>query len=210
MGCLYRLDFPNGKSYVGITTHSAQKRFSKHCDMATEAHSSALARALRKYSPSVVAVKTLAELDDWELLCLAEQEAISLFRTHTTKGGYNMTSGGEGVVDPDDEVRAKMSASSKRTWSSEELRAWRSAESKKQWADPVARETNAEKTRQRCKDPEHLKKMSEAGKQAWTGEKRVNQLAGRARRSMLHYANIQARIAYGECLKEKRPCSLIA
>lgn len=209
MGCLYRLKFPNGKSYVGITTHSAQKRFAKHCEMAVAAHSSALARAIRKYTPAAVEVKSLADLDDWELLCLAEQEAIDLFRTHTTRNGYNMTSGGDGVVDPDDEVRAKMSESSRRTWSSEELRAWRSAESKRQWADPAAREANAALTKERCKDPEYLKKMSEAGKQSWEGDKRKTQLAGRARRSMLHYAAIQVRLAYAECLGEKRACSLI-
>ncbi|MHB1236934.1 MAG: GIY-YIG nuclease family protein [Gallionella sp.] len=31
MGCLYQLIFPNGKSYIGISSNTAEQRFKAHC-----------------------------------------------------------------------------------------------------------------------------------------------------------------------------------
>lgn len=111
MGALYRLDFPGGKSYVGITTRTAFERFQEHCRDAAKGRRNAVFSALRKYGSGSVAVRTLVDgIGDWELLCLAEVEAIDKFRTRAPFG-YNMTAGGDGVINPSDDVRARKSAS---------------------------------------------------------------------------------------------------
>lgn len=91
---LYKLDFPSGKSYIGITSRTAQKRFLEHCAPSKKQNPCQL--ALQKYGKESVNLTVLATVDNWELLCLAEQEAIEKFNTFKPNG-YNITKGGEGV-----------------------------------------------------------------------------------------------------------------
>jgi group I intron endonuclease len=98
MGALYRLDFPNGKSYVGITSGTAESRFRDHVRDAKHKPSGwAVHRAIRKYGADAVKVVTLAIADSWEYLQLIEKNAIRVFGTFGTKG-YNMTAGGDGFL----------------------------------------------------------------------------------------------------------------
>lgn len=97
MGALYRLDFPSGKSYVGITMGSVESRFKKHVIDSTKGKPWAVQRALRRYGAEAVKVVTLAVSDSWEYLQLVEKNAIRVFGTFG-KGGYNMTAGGEGFL----------------------------------------------------------------------------------------------------------------
>lgn len=92
---LYRLDFPNGKSYVGITSKTALKRFTDHASNARRP-SFAVHHAIKKYGVSSVVLNTLV-IGDWEYLCEAEKRAIVVFNTKAPSG-YNLTDGGEGVV----------------------------------------------------------------------------------------------------------------
>lgn len=91
MGFLYRLDFPNGKSYVGITTGSVERRFRGHKKAASDGKKTLLYKAWRKYGDPFVVV--IAEIDD-SLLCDQEIKAIKEFST-LMPNGYNMTVGGE-------------------------------------------------------------------------------------------------------------------
>ena len=92
---LYQLKFPNGKSYIGITSFTAQERFKRHC---TPANNKGLCQhAIHKYGKENVILTVLSTVDNWELLCLAEQEAIEKFNTFYPNG-YNMTLGGEGTL----------------------------------------------------------------------------------------------------------------
>jgi len=91
---LYKLDFPNGKSYIGITSKTAQERFNQHCCKSKNKNPCQL--AIHKYGKENIIINVLAECNDWELLCLAEQEAIEKFNTFKPSG-YNLTKGGEGV-----------------------------------------------------------------------------------------------------------------
>lgn len=98
MGQLYRLDFSNGKSYVGITINSAAKRYRRHAWRA--ANESARAHlpvylAWRKYGAPELII--LADSDDWNELCTMETLAIFLHNTYVPNG-YNRTYGGEGAV----------------------------------------------------------------------------------------------------------------
>ncbi len=101
MGCLYRVSFPNGKAYLGITTQTAQARFKDHCSEAGRLKrekprgGSLLHHALNKY-PGQAQLEVLVIADDWDYLCELEQRAIQAFGTRKPNG-YNLTEGGEGT-----------------------------------------------------------------------------------------------------------------
>jgi group I intron endonuclease len=97
MGCLYRISFPSGKSYIGITMHTALGRFAEHCYEATRDNDRALKRALRKYGKDSATLETLAISNDWGYLTDIERRAIKVFGTFG-HGGYNMTVGGDGSL----------------------------------------------------------------------------------------------------------------
>ena len=92
---LYRLLFPNGKRYIGITSKTAQERFKAHCFPSQKQN--ACQKAIHKYGKENVVLTVLATVDNWELLCLAEIEAIEKFNTFAPNG-YNLTLGGEGSL----------------------------------------------------------------------------------------------------------------
>lgn len=112
MGQLYKLDFPNGKSYIGITTKTAAERLKTHGRDAPREKPGggpALYRAWRKHGAPTLTV--LAIVDD-AYLCETERRAIAVFGT-LSPGGYNLTVGGESSPAKHPEVRAKMSAAAK-------------------------------------------------------------------------------------------------
>lgn len=93
---LYKISFPahlTTKCYIGITSKTAQQRFKEHCQ---KYQNKLIHRAIKKHGKENAIITVLAECDDWELLCLAEQEAIEKFNTKNPNG-YNLTDGGEGV-----------------------------------------------------------------------------------------------------------------
>lgn len=94
MGVLYKIDFLKiGKSYIGISSISAEHRFKLHATQPRYL----IGNAFKKYGAYEAKLTVLAEHDDWAILCQMEIEAII---EHNTKApnGYNLTSGGEGVV----------------------------------------------------------------------------------------------------------------
>lgn len=114
MGALYRLDFPSGKSYIGITMGSVESRFRAHVLESTKRKGWAVHRAIAKYGVEAVKVVTLAISDSWGYLQLVEKNAIRVFGTFG-EGGYNMTAGGDGTQGHvvSEEERAKRSARSR-------------------------------------------------------------------------------------------------
>lgn len=98
MGHLYKIDFPSGKSYIGITSRTAEHRFSEHAVDALEKNSTHIIHnAIRKYGVSACEIVTLATEDDWATLCQMEKIAIKQFNSKSPNG-YNMTDGGDGSV----------------------------------------------------------------------------------------------------------------
>lgn len=98
MGALYQIEFPNGKSYIGITTQTPAARLRSHSKDAKHRKGDwAVHRALRKYGTGNVVLRTLAIANDWAYLQLIERNAIRVFGTFG-KGGYNMTAGGDGFL----------------------------------------------------------------------------------------------------------------
>ena len=94
---LYKLTFPNNKSYIGITSRTAVERFKEHCSESSKCRM--LKNAIAKYGKENAIITVLGVFDNWELLCLAEQEAIEKHQTFWKGGkGYNLTFGGDGVI----------------------------------------------------------------------------------------------------------------
>lgn len=121
MGELYRLDFPNGKSYVGITKNFSSSRFEDHKRRAFGGSKKKylLSNAWKKHGDPKLVI--LAVLEN-HMLPEAEVRAVKAFKT-MAPDGYNMTPGGEVSPMTVPEVAAKMAASSKGKKLSEEHKA---------------------------------------------------------------------------------------
>ncbi len=90
---LYKISFTTtNKVYIGISSVCAKRRLSAHIH---ENKGSLISKAIKKHGAPILTI--IGECDDWELLCLAEQEAISKFNS-ITPHGYNLTQGGEGSI----------------------------------------------------------------------------------------------------------------
>ena len=92
MGYLYKLDFPNGKSYIGLTFNSIKSRFYSHLYKSNSSNLP-LYNAWRKYGPPDLKVLAVINNDD---VHNSEIKAISIYKTKFPLG-YNLTDGGEGT-----------------------------------------------------------------------------------------------------------------
>lgn len=90
MGELYRLDFANGKSYIGITEKSSSERFLCH-KRAYKTSKMLVARAWRKYGQPNMTI--LAVIENFDL-AETEMRAIKVFDTQHPNG-YNLLEGGQ-------------------------------------------------------------------------------------------------------------------
>ena len=108
MGCLYQIEFPNGKSYIGITKFSAEKRFSGHCKD-SKCGKLLVHNAIRKYGKENCKIKTLLVANDIGYLKDVEIKAIAAFKTQHPDG-YNCGKGGDGV-DFTEDLRKRISNS---------------------------------------------------------------------------------------------------
>lgn len=207
MGCLYQIEFPNAKKYIGITKFSAEKRFAGHFDGAEKGKKLLINNAIRKYGKENCKVSTLVISDDIEYLKDLEVKAIAAFNTRYPNG-YNSTSGGDGVFDPAESVIKKMSISRKKCWQDPEYRAFQTEDVKRQWLDPEIRKSRTvcwddpekkknlldkrkkisesldyrKKLSESIKiaydsDPEIRKKVSEASKRAWQNPERRKKMS---------------------------------
>jgi group I intron endonuclease len=113
MGCLYKIDFPNGKSYIGFTTRTFEERIKGHVKAAKSGKRLLVHNAIRKFKFSFEA-KILVIADDQNYLAELEARAISIYETLFPKG-YNLTTGGEKSYAFSDSVKKKISAFMKGT-----------------------------------------------------------------------------------------------
>jgi group I intron endonuclease len=96
-GFLYRISFPNGKVYIGITSRTVKERFAEHCGKAARLDKNfAVHAAICKYGKENILLETIAsanwdEIKAMEVSAIAEQNARVPF-------GYNLTDGGDGTT----------------------------------------------------------------------------------------------------------------
>lgn len=120
---IYRIIFPNGKSYIGWSSRSVDARKREHIKSSKRNTSIILYKAMRKYEVGDLLWEIVYQSADKEYtLEIAENYFIRLYKSHISENGYNITYGGEGTIGAKDseETRAKKSiASSLRVHSQE-------------------------------------------------------------------------------------------
>ena len=98
----------NGKQYIGQTTQSVESRWKGHLKKRPSRH--LLGLAIEKYGSQNFDLRTLIQVGSKEDLNYYERGLISAFNTKAPHG-YNLTDGGDGVPNPSNESRLKMSLS---------------------------------------------------------------------------------------------------
>lgn len=97
-GSIYKIVFPNGKHYIGITTVSLKHRRYQHKHCALNDDTQCLYNAIRKYD--MIDTFELVEIDTADTIEeLYEKEIRNIidYNSYFTDGfGYNMTRGGDG------------------------------------------------------------------------------------------------------------------
>lgn len=158
---LYRLTFPNGKSYIGATTIGAETRLAHHRIQARRrAPRFPVHCALKKYGPAVV-LDVLGSFETREQAFAAEIEAIEKHGTRCPDG-YNMTDGGDGVTcDVPAEARAR---------AAEKMRG--------RPLSPEHRARLSDAHRGKVLSPEHRAKMSESAKKRGALNKKPVEIDG--------------------------------
>lgn len=96
MAILYKLTFPNGKLYIGITSKTLHRRLITHRSHAKE-RDFPVHRAIRKHPDFRADVLVVA--DNMDFLRDLEKRAIAAFGT-TVPGGYNLSPGGDIIRGP--------------------------------------------------------------------------------------------------------------
>lgn len=174
MGCMYMIESPSGKQYIGITSKNIQARWRMHKTHALRSADGALQKAIQKYGHENMAVKVLVIADSYAYLKELEVKAIAAFNTKVPNG-YNMTDGGDGVlgVIVTDEGRKRRSSAQLKSFAdaarkerhrvsqnSSELKETRSKLQSEKMADIERREKIAKAMAKRWKDPDFIAKMA--------------------------------------------------
>src|SRR5260370_37094985 len=111
--CAYLVtNIRNGKQYIGVIGKSGKtisKRWKEHCYEAGYNSHYLLHKAIRKYGEAAFEVEQVASTRSLEDILAVERLLIIQYGTLSPKG-YNLTSGGEGVFNPAEETRAKITA----------------------------------------------------------------------------------------------------
>ena len=99
MGFIYRLIFPNNKSYIGQTSRTVKQRIQAHKSIS--GHCPAVENAIQKYGDFKTEI--LLEIND-EMLNYYEIKFIELYDTFGPNG-YNLTPGGEGYKHTEETIQ---------------------------------------------------------------------------------------------------------
>lgn len=110
-GIIYKIENKiNGKVYIGLTTKSLEKRLNEH--VTGKKKTSLIGNALKKYKLDSFSVNVIDVAFFKEDLCGKEKQLI-IFYNCKHPNGYNLTDGGEGLLNPTQEIRDKIGKASK-------------------------------------------------------------------------------------------------
>lgn len=157
MYTIYRHVFPNGKSYVGITRTSLNKRWGngskyKTCPLVD--------RAIKKYGWENVKHQILRMCETKEMAEVWERFYIAWYRSDDPQCGYNVLPGGDvSVNEPSDEMRYKLGSGNRGRPRTEEEKRKISEGVKKTFSRPESNGCFGKKASEETK-----RKMSEAHK----------------------------------------------
>lgn len=177
MGYIYILTSPNGKSYIGQTTRSIEKRFEKH--QQSDSRCVAIYNAIQKYGWESIE-KDWYECPDEDLnfdeeLLVREMETLS-------PNGYNLREGGGSNGKLSEETKHKIGEGNRGKTVSEEtkqrMRKPKSEEHKKRMREARLGKEHSEETKQKLREINLGKTISDETKQkqreALQGEKHPN------------------------------------
>ncbi len=113
MFTVYRaLNKHNGKSYIGITSRTAKKRWQEHLSRARlGVRDNRICAAIRKYGEDAFDLQSLIQADTEEAVRSFETQFIKKYDTY--KNGYNCNLGGAGFLVFPEEIRKKIGAAQK-------------------------------------------------------------------------------------------------
>jgi hypothetical protein len=186
-GYIYKIIFPNGKHYIGLTTTSLEHRQKGHKKCANSGDTHLVYNALRSYNMvdtfELIEIDTADTLEELRMKEIAYIQKYNSF--HKNGRGYNMTLGGEGTNGYvfTEEDKQKMSEAAKNYFANldAEGRQKKSEGHKKPYEDnpelrqqvretklkyykenPGARQQISEANLKRFEDPKEREKNSEA------------------------------------------------
>jgi group I intron endonuclease len=181
-GYIYKIVFPNGKHYIGLSTRLLEQRTNEHKICAKGGDTRCLYNALRKYD--MVDTFELIEIDTantLEELCEKEIAYIIEYNSYYMNGnGYNMTHGGEGTNGYvfTEEDKQKMGKSQKKRFENPEELEKNSERGKKYWENPEARQEMSKIKKKYFEDhPEARQQLSEISKKQWETPEARQQLS---------------------------------
>jgi len=187
-GSIYKIVFPNGKHYIGLTTTSLKQRRKEHKRCAKNGDSRCLYNALRKYD--MVDTFELVEIDTsdtLEELCEKEIGYIIEYNSYyMNENGYNMTSGGDGTTGYvfTEEDKEQISESLKKYFEE----------------NPEAGKEHGEKMKKRFENPEARQKQSESLKKYFEENPEAGKEHGEKMKK--RFETPEARQKIGEAVKQ--------
>ena len=161
-GYIYKIEFPNGKHYIGQTI-SLEQRKRAHKSCSKKGDTTCLYNALRKYEmEDTFELIEIDTADTSEELCEKETKYIQEYNSYyLNEKGYNMTYGGEcgtsGYVHTEEDNKKNSERRKKYFEDNPELRKKCSERMKKHFENPEEREKQSERTKK------HYEKNSNAG-----------------------------------------------
>ena len=203
IGSIYKIKFPNGKHYIGLTTTSLEKRKIQHKCNANIGETTCLYNAIRKYN--MIDTFELIEIDTADTLEELYEKEIEYIKSYNSyyknDKGYNMTYGGDGAHGYifTEEIKEQMS-NIRKAYCKDNLE-WGEKHGKKMkqyYVDnPEAREQMSEIKKQHYVDnPEAREQMSEIKKQHYVDNPEAREQMSKITRK--NFENPELRIKHSE------------
>lgn len=127
MDCYLITNKINNKKYVGITSGRLGLRVDRHIKDAKNGSPLLLHRAIRKYGMENFSVEILVSASNYQELQEIEKKMIAELKTHSDRGGYNLTLGGDGgntLLNPEVKKRHKKSLKKVQASNTEKYLEW--------------------------------------------------------------------------------------
>jgi hypothetical protein len=203
-GYIYKISFPNGKVYIGLTTTSLEKRQEEHKCCAKNGDERLVYKALRKYNMvDTFELEEIDTADNKEELCEKEKKNILMYNSHyIDKKGYNMTYGGEGTNGYvfTEEDKKRNSEAKKEYYKTPGAIQKCSVVQKKRYEDPKEREKNREAQKKRFEDPKERENCSVSQKKRYEDPREIEK--NREAQKQYHKENPEAGQKHSEVLKK--------
>jgi hypothetical protein len=182
-GYIYKIQFPNGKHYIGLTTTSLDERTRQHKGRAKSGDTKYLYNAIRKYNMiDTLELIKIDTADTFHELCEKEIRYIIDYNSYYMNGnGYNMTYGGEGTNGYvyTEEARDQQSERMKEYYKN-------NPEAGKEHSErminhynenPEEREKQGERMKTILENPEIREKMRESQQKRWENQEAREQMS---------------------------------